>query len=208
MGENELKRVIQISVTATCILAILGILISKADPFSFATIRWISGALTWITLFWAFFFRWGWKLRLLKRIFPKPNLNGTWVGTLTSDWKDTKGNTVGPLDFVVVVRQSFLHIHATTFTASFVARTYAESLILDNDRGVKEFVYLYAQDNTTPGEENNREGAAELRIVESDATTLTGRYWSNAKTNGRVEVERVSLQHAEDFQSAMAMRRG
>jgi hypothetical protein len=208
MGESELKRLIQISVIAACLLAILGILISKAEPFSFATSRWISSALTWVTLFWAFFFRWGWKLHVLRQIFPKPNINGTWVGTLTSDWKDAKGNTVGPLDFVIVIRQSFLHIHATTFTSSFVARTYAESLILDADRGIKEFVYLYAQDSTTPGEENNREGAAELRIVESDTTKLTGRYWSNAKTNGRVEVERVSLKHAEDFQSAMAMRRG
>lgn len=208
MGEHELKRVIQISVVATCILAILGILISKADPFSFATSRWISSALTCTILFWAFFFRWGWKLRLLNLIFPKPNINGTWVGKLTSDWKDANGNTVGPLDFVIVVRQSFLHIHATTFTVSFVARTYAESLILDNARGLKQLVYLYAQDKTALGEDNNREGAAELRIVESDTTTLTGRYWSNAKTNGRIEVERVSLKYAEDFQSAMAMRRG
>ncbi|MFC1758509.1 hypothetical protein ACFL2H_07040 [Planctomycetota bacterium] len=208
MDENELKRVIQLSVVGTFVIASLGLLLTKANPFTLSTVRWISGGLTCVTIFWAIFFRWGWKCPVLKQVFPKPDLNGTWFGTLTSDWTDDDGNGVPQLQFAIVIRQSFLHIHATTFTDKFMARSYAESLVLDEKRGIKLIAYLYAQDTTSPGEENNREGAAELRVVEASPTVLDGRYWSNAKTNGRIKVSRVSNGHADDFQTASGMQIG
>lgn len=207
MEEHELTRIVQISVIGACSIAAMGLLLTNANPFTLATVRWISGGLTSITLFWAVFFRWGWKWPLLKRIFPKPDLNGTWFGTLTSDWTDENGNGIPPLEFAIVLRQSFLYIHATTFTDKFIARSYAESLVLETTRGIKLLAYLYAQDTTSPGEENNREGAAELRVIESTPPVLEGRYWSNSKTNGRIKVSRVSMDYAEEFETAATMQK-
>ena len=109
--------------------------------------------------------------------------------------------------FSLVVRQTLFSIHVTSHTDQFSAHSFAESLILEPDRGITLLVYLYGQATTTPGDIGNREGAAELRYIESMTLALKGHFWSNQKTNGTIDVSLVSRKHAEDFDSAEEMSR-
>ncbi|SRR2546425_34797 len=205
MSQSEIKLVVQISVTGAVAVALSYLYYFEISLVSMEALRGFSIGLSAVTLFWLFYFRWGWRWPVLEKLFDKPNLNGTWIGKLTTDWKSLDGQHVGPRQFVMVVRQTFLGLHVMTFTDSFIALSYAESFWIDSKRGVKRLIYLYAQDSTTVGEEGNREGATELRIEGKPPTKMIGRYWSNTKTNGFIEVERVSGKHAEAFQDAVQM---
>ena len=103
------------------------------------------------------------------------------------------------------MRQTLLEIHFTTFTNQFVARSYAETFIVDKERGIKQIAYLYRQDNTCIDDENNRAGATELRLVENSTLKMLGQYWSNSKTNGEIEITRISKQHVDSFNEGMEL---
>ena len=42
----------------------------------------------------AFFMKWGWRWKHLQGwLVPFPDLNGTWQGTIQTNWKDASGST-------------------------------------------------------------------------------------------------------------------
>jgi len=205
VSQDELTRIIQISVVGALAIGLLNAYVQKLSILSFSTLGGFSTGLSIVTFFWIFYLRWGWRLPILSRLFGKADLNGTWLGTLTSDWKNLNGQGVGSRDFVIVVRQSFLSLHFTTFTDSFIALSDAERFWTDPERGIKRVVYLYTQDCTALGDEGNREGVTELRVEGEPPSCLIGRYWSNTKTNGRIEVRRISRKQVDSFSEAIAI---
>ena len=111
MKKSELTLIVQISVVLAVSIGLGIVFLMKAPLLSSATVRYFSLGLTSVTFFWAFFLRWGWRLPLLNLLFSKPDIDGTWIGTLSTDWVDENGNGVLPMDFVVVVRQTYLDFH-------------------------------------------------------------------------------------------------
>lgn len=206
MKKEELKIIVSISIGLALILAILYLTYNKLELNLENGIRATSLGLSATTLFWTFHFSWGWKLPLLNKIFYRPNLNGTWCGELVSDWKDESGNTIAPKEFFIVIRQSFLKIHFTTFTDNFVGVSYSETFYLSKDRGLKNVAYLFRKDTSQNNDEILREGATELRLIEANLNRLEGKYWSNRKTNGTIKVEFVKNIHVDSFEEALKLK--
>lgn len=199
MEKNEINILIRISILLACVLGFLYLLINKLD-FNFTnSIKAFSASATLIILFWGFYFEWGWKWPLLSKIFYRPNLNGTWKGELFSDWKDEEGNGVKPIKFFIVIRQNFLRINFTTFTNNYIGKSYSERLILDKERGIKNVAYLYRKE-TSQISDNNNEGASELRVIESNILKMRGKYWSNIKTNGEIDVSFFVKRHFDSYE--------
>lgn len=202
MKKDELKLIVTISITLATILGvaygiILGIEINLSNGA-----RAISFGTTITTLFWVFYFSIGWKLWGFRKLFYRPNLNGTWSGVLNSDWKDQNGETLGNLEFYIVIRQSFLRIHFTTFTNSFIGTSYSETLSLKKETGLKNVTYLYRKETSQDDNEALQEGASELRLIDSKPKKLEGKYWSNQKTNGKINVSFVSEKTVDSFNEA------
>lgn len=174
------------------------------ETFDFTNFyRGVSFSITIVTLFWTFHFTYGWKLSGLNQIFYRPNLNGTWKGYLISDWKDSDGKTIPPKEIFIVIRQSFLRIHFTTFTDTFVGYSYSETFALKKETGLKNVAYLYRKDTSQSNEDDLREGATELRLVnDHNFKKLDGKYWTNTKTQGRIVVDFLNEKHVDSFESA------
>lgn len=205
MKKEELSKFIYISITISACLTLLYILITQSNNLN-TFLRGTSLSITCVTLFWTFYFSLGWKIKPFNNIFYKPNLNGTWSGILTSDWKDKNGNCVEPIEIYIVIRQNFLRIHFTTFTSTFVGYSYSESFNLKKDTGLKNVVYLYRKDTSQNNDEDLREGATELRIILFEKQKhLNGKYWTNTKTQGRIEVSHISDVHADSFNIARSL---
>lgn len=203
MKQVELNKIVNISVgiSAGITLAYLFYL-NTIDVVTF--FKGVSFSLPIVAVFWAFYFRYGWKWCLFDQLFYRPNLNGTWSGELTSDWKDGLGKPVPPKQFFIVIRQSFLRIHFTTLTKNFVGLSYAETFTLKKETGLKNLVYLYRKETSQSNDEDLREGATELRlIISEDYRKLEGKFWSNTKTQGTISVRFLTEKHFDSFNCAI-----
>jgi hypothetical protein len=200
MKKDELKLIISISVALSAIFAFVYI-IFNGSVFEVSSIfRALSSGLSLTTLFWVFYFSYGWKIPIFKEVFYRPDLNGTWCGTLESDWKNAEGNPIEPKKFHIVIRQNFLQIHFTTFTDGFVGVSYSETFTLNKDKGIKNIAYLFRKDTTQDHDDSVQEGATELKLIEGGDMILQGKYWSSRKTNGKIDVIFVSRKHVDSFE--------
>ncbi len=206
MKKEELKLIVTISISIAIILAVSYIIILNKNFDLSNGIRAISFGISSTTFFWAFYVSYGWKIYVLDKLFYRPNLNGTWAGILNSDWKDDSGNGVGDIEFYIVIRQSFLRIHFTTFTNSFVGISYSETLSLKKETGLKNAAYLYRKETSQGDNEFFQEGATELRLINSTPRRLEGKYWSNQKTNGKIAVSFISKGIVDSFIEAKSLK--
>lgn len=205
MKKDELKLLVTISIVLSAILGVIYIVVLKKELNIKEGFRAVSFGLTTTTLFWTFHFSYGWKIWCLNKIFYRPNLNGTWSGLLKSDYKDEYGKGLDDIEFYIVIRQSFLRIHFTTFTDSFIGTSYSETISLKKETGLKNVAYLYRKETSQDDNDFLQEGAAELRLIDSEIRKLEGKYWSNRKTNGKIDVKFISEKIVDSFTDAKSL---
>jgi hypothetical protein len=200
MKKDELKLMITISIAMSIVVGIIYFIITNSKVELVTLFRAFSSGLTAVTFFWLFYFKYGWKWWGFKKIFYRPNLNGTWGGELISDYIREDGTKVEPMDFYIVIRQNFLKIHFTTFTDNFVGKSYSETFSLNEDEGLKNLSYLYRKDTSQVVENLLNEGAAELRVIESEINKMEGKYWTNVKTTGLLNVSYITCDQLDSFE--------
>lgn len=138
----------------------------------------------------AIFVKWGWKFKIFRGwLVPFPDLNGTWVGYIYSNWvDDATGNKIAPIPAMLTVKQTF-------FTTSYVVRTsemqsdsYVEGFLIDEQRQQKELTYSYTSKPrvSLAHRSNPHDGACVLSIIENPKRKLKGRYWTERKTTGEM----------------------
>ncbi len=205
MKKDELKIIVHISIGLTLFISIIYLTYNRLEPTLVNFLRGSSLGLSTTTIFWTFYLTYGWKVSYLDRLFYRPNLNGTWYGTLNSDWTDDNGHRIEEKDFFIVIRQSFLRIHFTTFTNTFTGVSYSETFTLKKELGLKNVAYLFRKETSQNDDVFLKEGATELKLLESKNRRLEGKYWSNQKTNGTIKVEFISSDQVDSFEDAIKL---
>ncbi|MEH2298049.1 MAG: hypothetical protein V7K88_02985 [Nostoc sp.] len=200
MNEIEIKKLITITVVLSIIVSIASIFLFSVNILSFGIFRIFSMTITFLTLFWAFYFKWGWKMPVLKKIFDRPNLNGTWSGTYNSE-DNNKKEYFGKI--VLTIRQSFLFIHFISITDKFVSYSSGETLLNNENKGLKQVTYFYSQKRLKSDEKNIPQGASELSIMGDEKEKLLyGDFWTNRPTKGFLKLKFVSSNCVESYQEA------
>jgi hypothetical protein len=134
--------------------------------------------------------KWGWmllwKAPLLGKIMHTsvcPDLNGTWVGTIHSSFKNSDGNNV--------TKEVKLNIKADIFGFDINLRSsdgYQHSKVIQSelykDPRTNTFYLSYIFEGAVPipeeTDDRTFEGAAKLEIdVNSENTVMKGTYWTN-----------------------------
>lgn len=206
MKKDELKLIVTISITLAILVGVIYLLVLDLGFDLSNGVRAASFGISITTIFWTFYFSFGWRLWGFNWIFYRPNLQGTWSGVLKSDWKNKKGKKVSDIEFYIVVRQSFLRIHFTTFTDSFIGTSYSETFSLKKEIGLKNVAYLYRKETSQEDNKVLQEGATELRLIDSNPRELEGKYWSNQKTKGKIKVRFVSNTIVDSFNDAKSLQ--
>ena len=136
------------------------------------------------------FVKWLWKWKFFYRwLVPFPNLNGTWEGTIRSDWMNPEtGEVIPPIPATIGIKQSFLNISCVVRTGEMRSDSYTGEFRIDPDRQIKQLIYTYSSnprpkvsDRSTP-----HNGTVVLNIVEDTVKKLEGRYWTERKTTGEM----------------------
>lgn len=206
MSKDDFNIFIRVSIFGGVLLAILYLGLQEKKNDIAIISRAASFAWSIISIFWWLFLKWGWQYRPFTLLFHRPNLNGTWIGTLKSDFKEN-GIQVEPRQFCIVVRQTFLSIHIKTYTSTSLGVSYGEALILDKEMGTRTLAYLYRQDSSRIRGGKSQLGGAELRLVLSIVNRLEGRYWTDSKTQGEVSLKFVSEEHVDSFDDAVMLQK-
>ncbi|EOR10000.1 Cap15 family cyclic dinucleotide receptor domain-containing protein [Acinetobacter tandoii] len=151
----------------------------------------------------AAFVKWGWKFKIFRGwLVPFPNLNGSWVGFIYSDWKNPKtGKKPDPIPVMLTINQSFFHINCKMRTSEMESSSYSEGFIIDSDRQIKIMAYSYSSQPRLSLNERSipHDGTAVFNIIENPKQKLVGKYWTERLTKGEIILHFYSKELLEDL---------
>lgn len=150
-----------------------------------------------------------WRIpNLGRRISKRPNLRGTWRGTLTSHWSDPEtGERIPPIPEVyLVIRQTFWSVSAILITAE--SKSCSTTAKVEGDGcGQYQLVAMYR--NIPRAAVRHRSevhhGAFKLDIGGEPVGRLEGYYWTDRNTMGELEFDRRQKKTIESYADAQAL---
>lgn len=137
----------------------------------------------------AVFMKWFWRWKYLQGwLVPFPDLNGTWVGHIQTNWKDAEGNVPGPIPTMLTIKQTFGRISCVMRTGEMESHSYLEGFCIDNEAQVRRLCYSYTskpkaalRSRSTP-----HDGTMLFNIIGNPVSKLQGEYWTQRQTTGTI----------------------
>jgi hypothetical protein len=129
-----------------------------------------------------------WKLRIFKKwLVAFPDLSGTWLGTLKSDYvnPNTK-NRVNPIPCMLVIKHRYKNIRIRLQTAESISYSFSEEIEFDNEKHQKRISYSYTNEPNTllDYRSNSHRGTVVLGLINDNE--LIGHYYTDRKTKGEM----------------------
>ena len=149
------------------------------------------------------FTKWGWKWKAFRGwLVPFPNLNGTWIGNIYSDWKNPEtGEGVPPIPVMLMVNQSFFHINCKMMTGEMESFSTSGGFNIEPDRQIKQIAYIYTSKPRIALNQRSvpHDGSIVFDIIEKPSMKLKGRYWTERKTLGEIILTQYCSALLEDL---------
>ncbi|MBS1725462.1 MAG: hypothetical protein JST51_01990 [Armatimonadetes bacterium] len=198
----------QLAIKTIYVVAILtwaGFLYAIKNPLDSGWLKPAGFVLGLITTIVSVFEQSLWKLRFLHPWLVKvPNLNGTYAGTLSSDWTDPQtGNKVGAVDSFISVHQTLSEVTVRLFTEQSASVSVASSLA-DTKDGIWNLVFVYRNEPVLSIQKESRihHGGARLTVEGKNQGILIGNYWTDRNTIGELQFEKKSSCLSKSFAEA------
>jgi hypothetical protein len=160
-----------------------------------------------IVLLFAAFDNWLWRLGPVKGFVKRPDLNGTWQGTLTSIRPDSTGQeiTYAPIPIFLVIRETYLTLSITLISEQSKSRSIA-GMVQVNDTDDFTVYYHYTNTPDLPHRPTSpiHSGGAKLEIAGVAPLSLDGEYWTDRRTRGIFKVSRASKKRYGTYADATA----
>lgn len=146
----------------------------------------IDAIIIWIftNFLWKFSFFRGW-------LVPFPNLNGTWIGEIYSDWINQETDTeIPPIPVMLTIEQSFFNINFKMITGEMKSHSFIEGFNIDKETQLKQVSYIYTSKPRIILDNRSlpTDGAIVFDIIEKPELKLKGQYWTDRKTKGEIIV--------------------
>jgi hypothetical protein len=184
----------ELDVKITCALGILFFALffyfyKKTDFLSFYEFGSQAVAITALIRY--IFIKWLWKrVPFLELLHKVPNLEGEWVGFYESTYNTP--NKRGEIK-VIISQPSIFEIKIKQISSDSDSRSISESLSVENDGDTKlSYIYLVEPKATLKHKHQISFGSAIYSLKkDSNKLTLKGNYWTDQKTTGYSELEKV-----------------
>lgn len=150
------------------------------------------------------FERLAWRWPLVRWAVRRPDLRGTWQGTLVSDYERVKSRH----EVFLVVHQTLETLRLSLLTRESQSHAMAASVVVEADGRVSVF-YGYRNDPRLEHQGRSRphRGAVQL-WVGGDGRGLAGEYWTDRRTTGSLELRLVSRRRAGSWEEAVGLGEG
>lgn len=187
-------------------LALLVFLIAlwlSGETISSGWLRWLSVASLMAVAVDSAYERWLWAAAPLAKLLGRPDLRGTWRGTLRSQSTDPDtGQSLGPKTVYLVVTQTATTIRASLLTDE--SRSHSTAAGLEDDGTGPALSYLYFnQPALRVGKRSSaHSGGAVLHTSGTPPRRLHGRYWTERDSKGELEFDGRIPKRCTDFEEA------
>ncbi|QDE69475.1 hypothetical protein BHS09_22220 [Myxococcus xanthus] len=167
------------------------LLLLHGEPVAWRFLAPFSSVVSGLLLVLLVFDKWLWKWRHLHPwLVPNQNLNGTWRGTLQTNWQDPRSlQRPGPIEVFVIVRQTYSTVSARLLTDESESDLLVGKFVVSED-GVADLLGMYR--NTPKQSLRTRSpihhGAFRLRLEGTPVMTLAGEYWTDRNTMGELRL--------------------
>lgn len=188
---NELKKIIYTFLTIAAIffgLIQVGILLFGISLTTFQSLT-TSVSISFLIL--------GFLLRSftiknigLAKFIEKPTIHGLWKGCLISNYK-VDGKQIPPIEIYFYIKQTFLITTIKSFTSDQTSESVITALSFNKDSDTTDFYYIYKFYRIKNSENKVTFGSGHLRLSDS-FEKLEGIYWTNASTQGEVELSLIN----------------
>lgn len=110
MNNLNMKPFLYLLAGFSVIVLVVASLAQGIDPRRFVNVlRLVPTVATADCLAYFIFTRFLWRWRVLQGwLIPFPDLNGTWQGSIQTNWKDANGKSPMPIPAILTIRQSFM----------------------------------------------------------------------------------------------------
>lgn len=154
-------------------------------------------------LFVGVFMKFGWKLKIFRGwLVPFPNLNGTWVGQIYSEWVDPKtGKRIKSIPTFLTIYQTFSQINCIMHTGEMKSYSIAEGFNINQEHQMKQLSYIYTSKPRIllTGRSPQHDGAMVFDIIGRDSNKLVGKYWTERKTKGEIVLKFYSKKRLDEI---------
>lgn len=134
----------------------------------------------------------GWKIPWLKGwLILVPNLNGTWKGSLQSDWINPKTNEgIGPITSILVIKQTLFGMSCVVRTGEMTSYSISAGIERDKNLHIETLVYNYRSEPRAGVADRSaiHHGTSVLEFGTNPKWSLTGRYFTERNTTGELEL--------------------
>lgn len=191
MNTNKFTNLISILVAFSVIVYILvALCCDNTLKFDCKSI-WgnITTTITIVGFISVFFVSYAWKWKIFRKwLVPFPYLGGVWSGTIISTYE--KLNKEIPIE--LKIKHNFLNINIKFKTEESASHNVSACFNIDDERDIKQLFYSYC--NTPDADVREQSpihyGTTMLEIND-DANVLSGSYWTDRKTTGKIEIRRT-----------------
>jgi hypothetical protein len=200
---------VQLVAAVVVVVFAIGILTSGGNVDS-GWLRFYSIAVTAALVVLGLWNRWLWRLSWVQRLQAVPrDLRGTWRGTLSSQWIDSKtGSSLPPKPAYLVLRQTFSAVSVVLITDESASKSSLARVRTGDGSAGLDYMYLNEPKSSVEHRSRMHHGSTSLSITGRPARRLHGRYWTDRDSRGELDfTERVNTT-ADDFESAESLFAG
>lgn len=194
---GTLIRVVAIIVSAVFVVG--SWLTTGTADLSF--LRYFSIAVLVVTITLAAWDKWLWKTRLAQMIpSVSRDVSGTWEAKLESLWVDSVTGKVPPIKTVyLVIRQSSSTVSIALISNESKSRSSTARVIQEDGSWLLHYIYTNEPDVTLLKQSPIHHGSGVLSITGNPAKRVSGTYWTDRDSKGKLNLERRTRRLGEDF---------
>jgi hypothetical protein len=153
-----------------------------------------------------FFELWLWRLPFLHPLLIKrPVIDGSWRAEIISNWKNSDGSSLPPIEGYVVIRQTLFDLSLRLMTKESSSHLVGAEVVCSSDglycvSGVYQNQPKFAERGHSP----IHYGAVWLQVVETPEGKLEGHYWTDRSTAGTLRLTDREKKKFQDFDSVQS----
>lgn len=150
---------------------------------------------------------WAWRWPGIHSLVGRPDLRGTWKGTLRPNSKSSNYNVNGEaVEVFMVIRQTFSTLHLRLLSPESQSFSLAANVA---EEAPEQYVVTWVYRNEPRHSAQNRSpvhlGGGVLRVGGETVQSMAGHYWTDRQSSGEIDLALIGRTRVNDYAAASSM---